>query len=338
VRGYGLPGERAASRRPAWRPLRARLAAIVFCAAAAGGGVITAAGHLAAQDYLTQQAGRQLRSYADVLTARPFTVFPGFRLAPGAAGLGAAGRDLGIAVRASGGQLLMSAGPAAPPAAGRGWLEISEPVSYGEEHIPFVYGADNFSVSVAPKARPGLAGTLVIGLDLASVGRAVDGLTVTCLAVTGLAVLAAAGAAAGATRRLLRPLDLAAETEAAAAEASARAAAGRAGAAVAGACGQMRRPLSIVAGLADYYRKRGGLDADGADRVMRQLEREAARMAALVDELEAAARDGPHPGGSPAAGPPARKPAGPLARDRERVAAWRRNEPSPRCGPANGKC
>jgi hypothetical protein len=328
---YGLPGERAAARRPAWRSLSARLAAAVFCAAAAGGGMITAAGHLLAQDYLTQQAGRQLRAYAGLLTGRPFTVFPGSRLAPGASGLGAAGREVAVAVRASGGQLLMSAGPGAPPAAGRGWLEISEPVSYRADHIPFVYGADDYSVSVSPKSGPRLAGTLVIGLDLAGVGRAVDGLTITGAEVSGLAVLLAAAAAAGVARALLRPFAPAAETGAAAAKesapasgasasaseasareesapaASARAVAERTCAAVAETCRQMRRPLSILAGLAEYHRARGGPGDEYADRVMRQVVHEAARMAALVDELEAAGRDTPRPAGGPAAegtGPP----------------------------------
>jgi len=293
---FGLTGERAAAGRPAWRSVRARLVAAVFCAAAAGGLVITVAGHLAAQNYLTRQADRQLRSYADLLTARPFTVFPGFRRAPGAAGLGPAGGALGIAVRASGGQLLMSAGPAAPPAVGRGWLEVSEPVSYRQDHIPFVYGADNFSVSVSPKARSGLAGTLVIGLDLDGVGRAVGGLTNTCLAVTGLSVLVASAAAAGVTGRLLRPRALAAQAGApaeAAAEAAAASRSARAtGAAVAATCGQLRRPLSIVAGLAESHRERGELRPDDADRMMRQLAQEAGRMAALVDALDAAAETG----------------------------------------------
>jgi hypothetical protein len=305
VCGYGLPGGRAAAPRPAWRSLRARLAAAVFCAAAAGGGLITAAAHLVAQDYLTQEADQQLRSYAGLLTARPFTVFPGLRVAPGASGLGAAGRELGIAVRAPGGQLVMSAGPAPPRAAGRGWLEISEPVGYREDHIPFVYGADDYSVSVAPATGPRLAGRLVVGLDLAAVGRAVGSLTAVCLAVTGLAVLLAAAAAAAVTGRLLRPRSRAPAAEAAAAEASARAVAERAGAAVAGTCSRLRRPLSIVAGLAEYHRNRGGRGADDADRMMRRLAHEAACMAALVDELEAAAaRHGPRPGDALAANDP----------------------------------
>ena len=318
MRGYGLPGKRAAGRRPARRSLSAWLAVVVFCAAALGGLVITAATHLVARDYLAQQADRQLRSYADLLTARPFAIFPGSRLAPGASGLGPAGPELGVAVRAPGGQLLMSAGPAAPPTAGHGWLEISEPVGYRAAHIPFVYDADDSSVLVTPatgtpRTGPALPGTLVVGLNLAAVGRAVDGLTVSCLIVTGLAALLAMAAAAGITRGLLRPLMRAAQTEAAAAEASTRAVTERTCAAVITACGQMRRPLSIVAGLADCHRERraietapqtgppsrpgagagAGTGTDGADGTMRLVAREAARMAALVDELEAATRDEP---------------------------------------------
>jgi signal transduction histidine kinase len=59
----------------------------------------------------------------------------------------------------------------------------------------------------------------------------------------------------------------------------------------------MRRPLSVLAGLAEYHRGRGGLADDEAERMMRQVADEAVRMAALVDELEAAARDDPRPGG-----------------------------------------
>lgn len=292
---HGLPGGgRTAAWRGAWAPARwpltARLAALVFCLVAVGGGAITAATHLVARDYLTRQANQQLRSYADLLTSRSFTLFPGFRRAPGASGLGAAGSALSVAVRASGGQVLISAGPATPPAARKGWLEISEPVSYRAKHIPFAYGADDSSFSVTSKTGRGYAGTLVIGLDLADVGRTVDGLTVTCLRVTGLAALLAAAAAAGITRSLLRPVAQTGNTEVAEHDLAERTAA-----AVADACRQMRRPLSVLAGLAEYHRGRGGLADEEAERMMRQVADEAGRMAALVDELEAAARDEPRP-------------------------------------------
>lgn len=53
----------------------------------------------------------------------------------------------------------------------------------------------------------------------------------------------------------------------------------------------------MLAGLAEYHRGRGGLADDEAERMMRQVADEAVRMAALVDELETAARDNPRPGG-----------------------------------------
>ncbi len=262
------------------------------CLVAAGGGAITAATHLVARDYLTRQADQQLRSYADQLTSRPLTLFPGFRVAPGASGFGDADRALSIAVRGANGQLLMTAGPATPPAASGNWLEISEPVSYQAEHIAFVYGADDSSLSITGETGRGLPGRLVIGLDLASAGRTVASLTVICLQVTGLAVLLAAGAAAWVTRMLLRRVVPTAETGAAD-EAAARDVAERTSAAVAAACGKMRRPLSVLAGLAEHYRERGELTDDDADRTLRRVAHQAGRLAELVEELRAAARGGP---------------------------------------------
>lgn len=279
---------------------------------ATGGGAITVATHLVARDYLTRQADQQLRSYTALLNSRPFTLFPGFRVAPGAPGLGVAGSAVSVAVRSADGQQLISAGPATPPNPRSGWLEISEPVSYRADHIPFVYGADDSSFSVTSKIKSGYAGTLVIGLNLAGVGRTVGRLTLLSLQVTGLVALLATAAAAVITRLLLRPRPAAAGAEAAAgviardtagAKAAAHDAAQRTAAAVADTCRRMRRPLSVLAGLAEYHRRRGGLADDRggladdeAERMMRQVADEAVRMAALVDELEAAALDNPRPG------------------------------------------
>jgi hypothetical protein len=264
----------------------------VFCLVAAGGGAITAATHVVARDYLTRQADQQLRSYAAQLTSRPFTLFPGIRSAPGASGLGTAGSALSVAVLGAGGQKLIIAGLATPPATRGSWLEISEPVSYQANHIPFVYGADDSSFLVTSKTRSGYAGTLVIGLNLADVGRTVDGLTVTSLQVTGLAALLAMAAAAGMARLLLRPPAPAAGAEAAAAGLEARDVTGQAVTAVAETCRRMRRPLSVLAGLAEYHRERGGLADDEAERMLRQVADEVDHLAALVDELEAAASFG----------------------------------------------
>ena len=308
---HGFPdGGAAAARLRAWTPARwpllARLAAAVFCLVATGGGAITVVTHVVARDYLTRQADQQLRSYTALLNSRPFTLFPGFRVAPGAPGLGVAGSAVSVAVRSADGQQLISAGPATPPNPRSGWLEISEPVSYRADHIPFVYGADDSSFSVTSKIKSGYAGTLVIGLNLAGVGRTVGRLTLLSLQVTGLVALLATAAAAVITRLLLRPRPAAAGAEAAAgviardtagAKAAAHDAAQRTAAAVADTCRRMRRPLSVLAGLAEYHRGRGGLADDEAERMMRQVADEAVRMAALVDELETAARDNPRPGG-----------------------------------------
>jgi hypothetical protein len=321
---HGLTDDTGAvARLRAWTPggwpLPARVAAAVFCLVATGGGVITVATHLAARDYLTRQADQQLRSYAAQLTSRPFTLFPGFRRAPDASGLGVTASGLGVVVLGADGQQLISAGPVTPLAAGAGWLRISEPVAYRAKHIPFVYGADDSSFSVTSKIRSGYAGTLVIGLNLAGVGRTVDSLTLFSLQMAGLTALLAAAAAAGITRILLRPRAPAADAEAAGPRArdtagadaaaagvtahdtagaeAARDAAQRTAAAVDETCRRMRRPLSVLAGLAEYHRGRGGLADEEAGRVMRQVADEALRMAALVDELEAAAGDDPRPGG-----------------------------------------
>jgi signal transduction histidine kinase len=306
---HGLSdGAGAVARLRAWTPggwpRPARVAAAVFCLVATGGGAITVATHVAARDYLTRQADQQLRSYAAQLTSRPFTLFPGFRRAPDASGLGVTASVLGVVVLGADGQQLISAGPVTPPAAGGGWLKISEPVAYRAKHIPFVYGADDSSFSVTSKIRSGYAGTLVIGLNLAGVGRTVGSLTLFSLQMAGLTALLAAAAAAGITRILPRPRAPTADAESAGPRArgtagaeAAHDAAQRTAAAVDETCRRMRRPLSVLAGLAEYHRGRGGLANEEAERMMRQVADEAVRMAALVDELEAAARDDPRPGG-----------------------------------------
>jgi hypothetical protein len=53
----------------------------------------------------------------------------------------------------------------------------------------------------------------------------------------------------------------------------------------------------VLAGLAEYHRGRGRLADDEAERMMRQVADEVGRMSALVDELEAAARDDPRRSG-----------------------------------------
>jgi two-component system OmpR family sensor kinase len=301
VWGYGLPGERAAARRPAWRSLRARLAVAVFCTAAAGSGVITAAGHLVAQDYLTQQADQQLRSYVRLLTGRPFTVFPGSPVAPGASGPGGPGRAVSIEVRDSAGQPLISAGTVIPPAGRGSWLKITEPVRYQARHIPFAYGAEDTSFSVTARTGTGLPGTLVVGLDLASVGQAVHRLMITCLAVGGVVLLLVTFAAAGLAGILLLPLDRMAETAAGAAagDLCRRMPAGKAR----GDIGRLARSLNRALSQAEQARNAAAASAadarESGERTCRaaaDLSRELRRPLMVVAGLAGAYRERDGPG------------------------------------------
>jgi two-component system, OmpR family, sensor kinase len=328
----GFRGWRGAAR------LQVRLAAVAMCLVAAGAGAITAACHLVARTYLMRQAEQQLRSYTGFLTSRPFTVFPGSRTAPGASGLGGAGRALSIEVCASGGLVLIGAGPALP-AGGGSWLTIAEPIHYQAHHILFVYGAEDTSLSVTGTTSPGVAGTLRVGLDLASTGQAVDRLTIICLAVSGIAALLIACATAGVTRVLLRPVTRMAQTADAVAagdlvrrmplrrahgdigrlarsfnralsqaeqtlsakalaEAAARDSSERMCRVIADTACNLRRPVSVLAGLSAYYRERGRPGNDDVDGMMRQVADQASRIELLLDAL----RLGPFmalPGGRP---------------------------------------
>jgi two-component system, OmpR family, sensor kinase len=322
----GFRSGRTAAGRLNWRSLQVRLAAAAFCLVAGGAGIIGAASHLTAQGYLMRQADQRLRSYAGVLTSRPLTLFPGFPLAPGAASPGGPGRSVSIEVRDSGGQPLVSAGTVMPPAGGGSWLKITEPIRYQARHIPFAYGAEDSSFYITGQTGTGLAGTLVVGLDLAGVGRAVDSVTLTCLAVSGIALLLLACATAGVVHILLRPLGRMTKTAAAVAsgDLSARMPAARAGGdagnlaralnraldqaelalataasseaaaressdrmrqAVTHAGDRLRRPLSVLAGLAGAYRERGGFAAGDPDHTIRRMTDEAARIDAVLENL-----------------------------------------------------
>lgn len=224
---YGWRGLRAIGRRLGRPSLQVRLVTAVLCLVAAAAVAITAAGYLKARDYLVRQAEQQLRAYAGDLTSHPFTVFPASPLAPGAAGAfgpgdaggagGPGGGAVSIEIRDSEGQLVMSAGPGPPAAGGGSWLMIAEPVHYQDRHILFVFGAEDTSVMVTSRARPGLTGTLVVRLSLASIGRAADRLAVTCLAMSGAAFLLVGCGAAVVIRAMLRPLARMERTAAAAA-------------------------------------------------------------------------------------------------------------------------
>lgn len=355
----GFRGGQAIARMPGRLSLRVRLVAAALCLVAAGAGIVGAATGLMARGYFMRQADQQLRGYADRLTSRPFRATPGSGLAPGAAGPGGfAGGAFSMEVRGSAGQLVMAAGaqpgPAMPVAwamvparagqlvtvpavSGSGsWRVIAEPVRYRARRIPFAYSAEDFSLFITSKARSGVAGTLVVGQDLGSIGQAIGKLAVTCLAVSVVMILVVAYLGGVVIRAILRPLTQIQETaEAIAAgelscrvpdrhvrgdagrlawsfntilsqieralnasaesEATARRSGARMRGIIADTVGELRRPLSVIRGVAACYPQRGPLSAGELDGMMRRVEDEAARIGVLVDNLLLTGNDQPRP-------------------------------------------
>jgi two-component system, OmpR family, sensor kinase len=230
----GSRGGLAARWRLARGSLRVRLVATTLCALAAGVLVIAGACVLVAQSYLMGQADQQLRAYAGGLISRPFAASPLYGLTPGAPSTGAPGGVFGIEIRGSDGELVLRAVPGGGPGplipavparvpartgqlvtvpAGRGvsWRVIAVPIHYQARRNPFSYSAEGFSVLVTGPARPGRAGTLVIGVDLAGPQSTVGRLAVIGLAVSGVLLLIVGGLGAVLIRALLRPLTQAEE-------------------------------------------------------------------------------------------------------------------------------
>ena len=146
---------------------------------------------------------------------------------PGAFSAVTAGTDgYGVDVLGSAGQLVLRtgldgrSGPVIPPvsariaarpgqlttvptAGGARWRVIAEPLRYQARRISFGYSAEDFALLVTGRTRPGLPGTLVVGLDLHGVDQAVGRLGVIDLVLGGLAVLAVGWLGSVLARRLL---------------------------------------------------------------------------------------------------------------------------------------
>jgi hypothetical protein len=276
------------------RPLTVRLAAAAVCLLALGAAVLTGVGGLVARGYLMGQADQRLRAYADSLTGHPFEVNPLGGLSPGTL----AGGAFSIEVRGPGGQLVLRAAPGSRPAralprvAGRAgqlvtataaggdsWRLITEPIRYQARRILFAYSPQDFSLLVTGHGRAGVAGTLVVGTDLAGIGQAAGRMVTTGLAVSGAAVLLAACLGALLIRALSRP-------SAGPAEAGEPGESGaQPGRTLGDTVAELRRPLSVIHGLARDYRWRGAPSAADADRMMARVASEAGRLEDLLAGL-----------------------------------------------------
>ena len=299
-----MPRRAILARRPARPSLRVRLVAAAMCLLAAGAGIIVVAGVSATRSHLMRQAEQQLRAYAGQLASRPFLLTPFSRSAPGAPGLSdlAAGTGaVSVEVRGSGGQLVMG------PARRGSYLAISEPIRYRAHRIPYAYSAEDFTLDVTSPAGTGSAGTLAVGVSLARIGQAADHLAVILLAMSGLVLLATGCLAAQVIRATLRPdraapalsalLTQLGHLHAPAAEpgAAARRATEQNRQAIAAAGRELRKPLSVLSGLTEYYRHRDQLTAGDFDRLLGRVADETARIDAIID---ARLRPEPDPGGA----------------------------------------
>jgi hypothetical protein len=313
-------GPRAVRRPLTALPLRVRLMAVACCAVAVCAGCMCLACRQVARSALGRQAEQQLRNYAGLLASRPFLVRPA---GPGPAG--AAGGTFVVEV-VSASQLVIrtSAGhrpgpvladvPAragqvssVPAGAGAGrWLVVTRPVHYIAKRILFTYGSDGFFLNVTSPVRPGSSGTLVVGLDLRGVGQAVRNITITIAAVGCALMLLIALAVLAASRAILRPLARMAQDAAGVirfddAKLStdvARTRTEQMREVMIGACRDMRRPLSVIRGSAEYYVGHAPLTGPELHQMMGRIAGEVARMDAVVDGLAAA--------GDPEAGDPER--------------------------------
>ena len=217
------------------------------------------------------------------------------------------------------------------------FLAVAEPVHYRAHHIPYAYSAEDFALDVTSPAGRGAPGTLVVSLSLARVGQATSRLAVTMLALGGIVVLAAGCLAGWMIRATLRPLTQLGDRAEAIATGQprpgqprgpdrvapalnaalsqlerARDPAAEPGPATWRATGRqrqaledtslaLRRPLSVLGGLAEYYRQGDQPGAAGFGRLLARVEEETARIGTLIDALERAGQDQPGrsgPGGN----------------------------------------
>jgi signal transduction histidine kinase len=290
---------------------RLKLTAAVLGLAGAAAGIIALAGATELRSYLAQQADQQLSAAAGGLSRHAQVAWPGEGgpgrpyvevFTPGGRPLMPLGRGAVPAVPASPAWVQAHAGrPVTVPGrtGGQSWRVIAEPVHYQAHHILYVYGASDYSLVLTSRAVPGRPAILVVGVGLADVSQAERKLVTAPLAFCMVIILAAAGIGAAASRGRLRPLRKIRSTIAgrageetahtqAAAESAALEAREQMRRALVAALQDLREPVSVVAGFAEYYRQGGGRDAGEPGAMMRRVADETARMSGTIDALDEA--------------------------------------------------
>ena len=223
------------------------------------------------------------------------------------------GRPAGPGLHAAAAQVLASrGGPAAVrPVRHGSYLAIAEPIRYRAHRIPYAYTAEDFALHVTSPAGTGSPGTLVLSVSLARIGQATDHLAVLLLAASGLVLLATGCLAARVIRAALRPDRVAPALSAALTRleplrvpvgepgSAAWRAAEQKRQAIAAAGQELRRPLSVLGGLTEYYRHRDQLTPGEFDRLLGRIADETARIDAIIDDRLGPGQDEPGPPVSP---------------------------------------
>ena len=296
-------------------PLRVLLPCLAVGLAASGAvaaGLVLLSG---TSGYLMQQADQEVRACAGAVLSRGLVTVPGSAPAPGQEAA------CGVELLSAGGQVLVpadagaAAGPAVPPGpswltahldrpvtipgpgTGGRWRVLVTAVRYQARRIPYVYGADDMRYLVGGPAGPGQPGLAAVMAGLAGTGQVAAGYA----AAAGVVLVLLAAAVLAAVRAITRPRRLAATLAALSApptagnpaETAAGQAARQMSARLAEVSLELRAPVHVVHGFAQYCRQRGTPPPASLDRMMRRIAGEATRMDALLAGLEAAPPSGP---------------------------------------------
>lgn len=308
----------ARTRIPLW-VLLPSLAVSVVALGAIAAGVIGITG---ARGDLIRQADSNLQACAGQMLSQGFVAGPTSGPAPPGACdmelLSASGQLLtppapgagpGPAIPASPSWLAAhTARPATVPGgSGASWRVLLEAVHYQPQRILFVYGPQDVRYAISGRTARGPAGLVVMMTGLAGIDRLTGQVAAGYAAAAGamLVLLAVAGLAV--TRAVLRPLRGTAQSAAVAAptafrvalnriseqmdasrtaEAAARRSAAEMSERLSEVSLELRTPVSIVRGFAEYYRQRGIPRLPAGDPMMRRAANEITRIETLVARLD----------------------------------------------------
>jgi two-component system, OmpR family, sensor kinase len=311
----------ARTRIPLWVLLPSLVVSVVALGAIAAGAI----GIAGTRGDLIRQADSNLQACAGQMLSRGFVAGPTSGPAPPGACdmelLSASGQlltppDPGPAIPARPSWLAAhTARPATVPgASGGSWRVLLEAVHYQPQRILFVYGPEDVQYAISGRTGRGPAGLLVMMTGLAGIDQVTGQVAAGYAAAAGAALVLLAVAGLAVTRAVLRPLRGTAQSAAVAAptafraalngiaeqmdasrtaEAAARRSAAGMSERLSEVCLELRTPVSIIRGFAEYYRQRGRPRPPGGDPMIRRAADEITRIDTLVARLDVHPPDRP---------------------------------------------